>query len=157
MATQMDNIQALVKALEAGSYNAAPSSLTQGAALQIEDLSPVMVNVTFEDKHLILQKMLSKKTCKSTLAQFDRQLSYGIFGGSAQLEGHIGQENTSDFVRMTNTATPLNQTVPGFLFRGIRGGGKPGSIGRPTRCESAGTRSPGTRCHPGRLRHLRQK
>lgn len=101
MATPMDNIQALVKALEAGSYNAAPSALTQGAALQVEDISPVMVNVTFEDKHLILQKMLSKKSCKSTLAQFDRQLSYGIFGGSAQLEGHVGQENTSDFVRIT--------------------------------------------------------
>ena len=97
----MGNIQALVKALEAGGYDAAPSKLTQGAALQVEDLSPVMVNVTFEDKHIILQKMLSKKTCKSTLAQFDRQLSYGIFGGSAQLEGHIGQEETSDYVRIT--------------------------------------------------------
>lgn len=97
----MDSITALVKALEAGSYNAAPSSLVQGAALQVEDLSPVMVNVTFEDKHLVLSKMLKVKSCKSTLAQFDRQLSYGIFGGSANLEGHVGQENTSDFVRIT--------------------------------------------------------
>lgn len=97
----IDSIQALVKALEAGSYNAAPSTLTQGAALQVEDLSAVMQNVTFDDSHLKLQKMVKVETCKSTLAQFDRQLSYGIFGGSAQIEGHVGQEETSDFVRVT--------------------------------------------------------
>lgn len=97
--TALDNIQALVKALEAGSYNAAPSTLVQGAALQVEDLSPVLHNTTFGDEHIKLQKMLSVDSCKSTLAQFDRQLSYGQFGGSAQLEGNVGVEQTSDFVR----------------------------------------------------------
>jgi hypothetical protein len=96
----LNTIQQLIKALEAGSYNAAPSSLVQGAALQAEDLSPVMQNVSFEDKHIILQKMLKSEPCKSTLAQFDRQLSYGIFGGSANGEGQVGQEETSDFVRI---------------------------------------------------------
>lgn len=95
----LDNISALVKALEAGGYNAAPSTLVQGAALQVEDLSPVLHNTTFEDKHIKLQKMVSVESCKSTLAQFDRQLSYGHFGGSAQLEGNVGIEATSDFVR----------------------------------------------------------
>jgi hypothetical protein len=84
-----------------GSYNAAPGTLVQGAALQVEDLSTVMENVCFQDKALILQKMLKIESCKSTLAQFDRQLSYGIFGGSAQIEGGIGQEEVSDFVRCT--------------------------------------------------------
>jgi hypothetical protein len=93
------NIQSLMKALEAGSYNAAPSTLAQGAALQIEDLSPVMQNVTFQDKHLRMQKSLSVKDAKGTLIQFNRQLSYGIFGGSAQYEGGIGEEDTSDFQR----------------------------------------------------------
>jgi hypothetical protein len=97
----IDNIQTLMKALEAGSYNAAPSTLVQGASLMIEDVSPVMQNVTFDDEHIKLQKMLSVESCKSTLAQFDRQLSYGHFGGSAQLEGNVGQEATSDFVRIT--------------------------------------------------------
>lgn len=101
MSQAIDTIQALVKALEGGNYNAAPSSLVQGAALQVEDLSNVMQVVTFEDKHLKLVKDLKVESCKSTLAQFDRQLSYGIQGGSAQLEGHVGQENTSDFVRVT--------------------------------------------------------
>jgi hypothetical protein len=97
----IDSIQSLVKALEAGSYNAAPGNLTQGAALQVEDLSTVMQNVTYDDSHLKLQKMVKSESCKSTLAQFDRQLSYGIFGGSAQIEGQVGQEETSDFVRVT--------------------------------------------------------
>lgn len=97
----IDSIQSLVKALEAGSYNAAPGTLTQGAALQVEDLSTVMQNVTFDDQHLKLQKMVKSESCKSTLAQFDRQLSYGIFGGSAQIEGAVGQEEVSDFVRVT--------------------------------------------------------
>lgn len=94
-------LQDLAKALEAGSYNAAPSTLVQGAALQVEDLSTVMTNTTFDDQHIKLQKMLKVESCKSTLAQFDRQLSYGIFGGSAQIEGNVGQEETSDFVRVT--------------------------------------------------------
>jgi hypothetical protein len=97
----LESIQSLVKALEAGSYNAAPSTLVQGAALQVEDLSPVMHNVTFDDQHIKLQKMLKVESAKTTLVQFNRQLSYGIFGGSAQLEGHVGQEETSDFVRIT--------------------------------------------------------
>lgn len=95
----MEVLNDLMKALEAGSYNAAPSSLTQGAALQVEDLSPVMELVTFEDKHIKLQKMLSTKDAKSTLIQYNRQLDYGIFGGSAQYEGGIGEEDTSNFVR----------------------------------------------------------
>ncbi len=96
----LEQLQSLVKALEGGSYNAAPSSLVAGAALQIEDLSPVMNNVTFDDSHIKLQKLLKVESCKSTLAQFDRQLSYGQFGGSAQLEGAVGQEENSDFVRI---------------------------------------------------------
>jgi hypothetical protein len=96
-----ENLTDLLKALEAGSYNAAPSTLTQGSALQMEDLSPVMEVVTFDDSHIKLQKMISKSSKKSTLFQFNRQLDYGIFGGSAQYEGGIGEEDTSNFVRCT--------------------------------------------------------
>lgn len=96
----LSNLQSLVKALEAGGYNAAPSTLVQGGALQVEDLSPVMELVTYDNEHLKLQKLVESESCKSTLAQFDRQLSYGIFGGSAQIEGAVGQEETSDFVRI---------------------------------------------------------
>ncbi len=93
-------IQDLSKALEGGQYNAAPGSLVQGGALQVEDLSPVIVSVVWGDEQLILQKMISEKDCRSTLAQFDRQLAYGHFGGSAGIEGAVGQEDTIDVVRI---------------------------------------------------------
>lgn len=95
----VSELQSLMKALEAGAYNAAPGTLTQGSALQIEDLSPVMNNVTFDDSHIKLQKMLSVKDAKGQLVQFNRQLDYGIFGGSAQYEGGIGEEDTTSYVR----------------------------------------------------------
>jgi len=95
----VEQLNDLMKALEAGSYNAQPGQLNQGAALQVEDLSPVMENVTFDDSHIKLQKMLNVKDAKSTLIQFNRQLDYGIFGGSAQFEGGIGEEDTSNYVR----------------------------------------------------------
>ncbi len=97
----LEQLQQLTKALEAGSYNVAPSQLVQGPSLQMEDLSPVMHNVTFDEKHIKLQKMIKSEACKSTLAQFNRQLSYGEFGGSANNEGGVGQEETSAFVRIT--------------------------------------------------------
>lgn len=97
----LNDLQALTKAIEAGGYNVAPSALVQGGALQVEDLSPTMENVCFTDQHIKLQKLIKTESSKSTLAQFDRQLSYGQFGGSATWEGGVGQEETSDFVRVT--------------------------------------------------------
>ncbi len=102
MSTQiavMQKIEELIKALDLGSYNAAPGTLTQGGALQIEDISPVMHNVTFSDKDIKLQKDVKSSKMKGQLYQFNRTLSYGIFGGSAQAEGAVGQEETSDIVR----------------------------------------------------------
>jgi hypothetical protein len=96
----LEQLQSLVKALEAGGYDAAPGTLVQGSALQTEDLSPVMNNVTFDDSHIKLQKMLKVSPAKSTLVQFDRQLSYGGFGGTAVIEGAVGQEFTDDYVRI---------------------------------------------------------
>jgi hypothetical protein len=45
----IEQLQGLMKALEAGSYMAAPGQLVQGCRLMVEDLSPVMHNVTFDD------------------------------------------------------------------------------------------------------------
>jgi hypothetical protein len=95
----IEQLQGLMKALEAGSYLASPDRLVQGAALMIEDMSPVMQNVTFDDSHIKLQKVLPSKDVKSQLHQFNRQLDYGIFGGSAQFEGGVGEEDTSNYVR----------------------------------------------------------
>lgn len=93
-------LEELVKTLEAGSYNAGPGQLVQGSALQIEDLSPVVHNVTYSDQHLKLIKAFAVKPAKSLTVQFNRQLSYGHFGGSAQLIGHVGDVDVSDYVRV---------------------------------------------------------
>lgn len=121
----IEQLQSLMKALEAGSYNAAPGQLAQGAALMVEDLSPVMQNVTFDDSHIKLQKMLPSKDVKSQLHQFNRQLDYGIFGGSAQFEGGIGEEDTSNYVRavvpMAYYSTTRRVTVAANLIGAFDG------------------------------------
>lgn len=94
-----ENFELIAKAWEAGNYNAAPSTLVQGAATQKEDLSTVMYLTTYEDKSIKLQKDLKVEPCKSLTFQFNRKLSYGILGGSAVWEGQVGQEQTSDVVR----------------------------------------------------------
>jgi hypothetical protein len=99
MATALSKFEDLMKALDLGSYNAAPSTLEQGSALQVEDVSPVMHVVTFGDQHIKLQKEVKVSKTKGQLVQFNRQLSYGNFGGSAQLEGQVGPEETSDIIR----------------------------------------------------------
>jgi hypothetical protein len=97
----IDQLQNLMKALEAGVPSAAPGSRVQGAALQDIDMSPVMQNVCFSESQIKLQKTLNVKPVKSTLHQFRRQLSYGTFGGSAQYEGGVGEDSTSQYVDAT--------------------------------------------------------
>src|ERR1019366_3629612 len=96
----LDKLTGLMKALEAGSYNAAPSALVQGAAFQIEDLNPVMVNVTAGEDTIKLQKMLDSKPAKSNLYQYNRKLSVGRFGGSAAYEGMLGAKKTGQAARL---------------------------------------------------------
>jgi len=95
-----EQVLGLMKAMEAGNQNAAPSTLVQGAALQIENLSKVMEVVTIDEKSIKLQKGMEVESCKSTLAQFDRYLSYGILGASATIEGAVGQEEDSLVARI---------------------------------------------------------
>ena len=92
-------VEELRKTIEAGGYNAQPSSLTQGSALQMEDLSPVMNVATFTDQMIKLQRIFKSTPAKGTLVQFNRQLDYGVFGGSAVNEGAVGQEHTSTYIR----------------------------------------------------------
>jgi hypothetical protein len=51
-------LKELMKSLEAGSYN--PGALSQGCALQVEDLSAVMNCVTFDDTHIKLHKVTNE-------------------------------------------------------------------------------------------------
>lgn len=95
------DLQPLMKALNAQGYNQAPSNLTQTGALQMEDLSSQLYNVTVREPMLNLQKMLgSPQKCKSLTYQFNRQISIGQIGYSAVLEGQIGEETTSNYLRV---------------------------------------------------------
>jgi hypothetical protein len=62
----IEQLQSLMKALEAGSYNGCSRTVGTGRCLMVEDLSPVMHNVTFDDSHIKLQKMLPSKDVKSS-------------------------------------------------------------------------------------------
>ena len=115
MSTATDKVTDLIKALEAGLAVGPPSSLTQGAALQRQDLSATMQLVTFGDKQIKLQKSLPIYKAKSTLVEFNRQLSYGIPGGSATLEVSAGQDDTGDYVRaIVPMAFYVNRRVTSF-------------------------------------------
>lgn len=123
--SSVEKLADLLKAISAGSMDIKPSARVQGSALQKENLSAVINKVTFEDKHMKLQKMLEVETCKSTLVSFNRQLSTGEFGAAAQLEGLIGEPNTGDYVQlavpmcyyskwcMTTLAADMVETVDG--------------------------------------------
>jgi hypothetical protein len=110
MSEVVQAIEQLAKAMEAGVGDAAPSTLTQGPAMQVEDLSPTMHNACYEDEHIKLQKIVGVTSCKATLAQFMRKISYGQLGRSAQIEGGIGRENTSQVLRFAVPMTFYSQT-----------------------------------------------
>lgn len=95
----MQKLEELRKTLELGNYNVAPSDLTQGAALGAEDLSKKMHVLTYGEKDIKIQKEVKVEKAKGQLIQFNRQLSYGTFGGTAVSEGLIGQEDTLDVIR----------------------------------------------------------
>lgn len=104
MYTLFDKIEKaaqFAKALEAGQYNGAPDSLIQGSALMTEDLSNVAEVVTFKDDSFKLVKAVGIEKVKSVLVQFNRVLAYGTNGGSAQLEGQVGQFEDGTYVRVT--------------------------------------------------------
>ena len=88
-------LESLLKAVVAGNYNVAPTQLTQGAAQQIEDCSPLYTDMCYQNKHIFLQNDIQVKKAKSTFVQFNRFLSYGHFGGSATVEGAVGPQRTS--------------------------------------------------------------
>lgn len=95
----LTKLEELKKAINLGSYNVAPNQLNQGPALSSEELSKIMHVVTFGDKDIKLQKEVKVEKSKGQLIQFNRQLSYGTFGGTAMNEGLVGQEDTLDVIR----------------------------------------------------------
>lgn len=117
----------LLKTLELGSYNVAPSQLTQGASLSMEQLSQVMQNVCWGENMIKLQKVLPVEKQKSQLAQFNRQLSYGDFHGLAALEGALGNTSVGQYQRVVFPMAYYNTvgqvTVPAAVAEAFDGVG----------------------------------
>lgn len=93
--------EALQKALSAGVASGAPDSLTNGPAMAKEDLSSVMVNITYNDDSFWMLKKVDVEKVKQTMVQFVRENSYGILGDAAQVEGAVGQEENGSANRVT--------------------------------------------------------
>lgn len=99
-------IESLVKALEAGSTNGTPSSLTNGSALQRIPM-PATLQKVYADESLTLKlsNLIPAKPHKATDYYYDRMLSPGQLGFAAQLEETaIGAQQDLQVVR---AAVPL--------------------------------------------------
>lgn len=95
----MDKLTDIAKALEAGYALGPVGGRVQGAALQIQDMSPVMNNLTFGDDHIKLQKWLPTVKAKAMVYEYQRQLSYGQLDGMATLEISAGQQDQGQYVK----------------------------------------------------------
>ncbi len=103
MSTAIEN---LVKALEAGSTNGTPSSLTNGSALQRIPM-PATLQKVYADESLTLKlsNMIPAKKHDATDYYYNRQLSPGQLGFAAQLEETaVGAQQDAQVVK---TAVPL--------------------------------------------------
>ncbi len=90
----MTIINELEKSLEAGSLDVAPSSLSQGAALQDAKIDAIFAVVCSDDSVLKLRGMLKEEKTDQTTVIFRRQNSWGQLGGSAMLESMVGEDTT---------------------------------------------------------------
>lgn len=92
-----EKVTTLLKALEAGYALGAPGTNVQGAALQRQDLSGIMNNVTYQSQMLVLQRVIPTRVAKSMTVEFRRQLSWGGLEGVATLEVSAGRSITGTY------------------------------------------------------------
>ncbi len=108
-----ETLDTLLKALSAGTYNAAPNTLTNGAALQVESLDSSLKSVTFEDKHLKLWPTISKDKAYNITEEYNRQTSYGESSNGGFFDANSGtapSEQTSAYNRQIQEIKYLGTT-----------------------------------------------
>lgn len=93
----IEKVTTLLKALEAGYAFGPAGTSVQGAALQRQDLSGIMNNVTYQSQMLVLQKVIPTRVAKSMTVEYRRQLSYGGLQGVATVEVSAGKSITGDY------------------------------------------------------------
>ena len=90
----------LIRALEAGSYNAAPSPLMQGCSLQIDwdlDISAFDRPVVFKDEHIKLWQQKVKGTSRQW--EYVNSTMYHAFNDTTQSMGPISKEQAGPLIK----------------------------------------------------------
>ncbi len=70
-------LDSLLKSLQSGNYNAQPSTLTNGTALQVESLDASLRSTTFSEKTLKLWPIIPKDRAYNTYEEYNRRTSFG--------------------------------------------------------------------------------
>lgn len=98
----VDQLDGLLKSLNAGDYNVAPNTLTQGGALAMESLDSSLKAVTFEMKNLKLWPRIAKEKAYNVFEEYNRQTSYGESSNGGFFDANAGttpNESTSGYNR----------------------------------------------------------
>lgn len=85
-----EQLDTLLKALQGGDYNVAPTSLVNGAALQTESLDSTLRSVTFDMKKLVLWPMIAKDKAYNLNEEYNRQTSYGESNNGGFFDANSG-------------------------------------------------------------------
>ena len=108
-----EQLDDLVKALSAGDYNAAPNTLTNGAALQTESLDASLKSVTFEMKNLKIWPAMPKSKAYNILEEYNRVTSYGESQNGGFFDANAGtapDEHTAAYNRQVQTVRYIGTT-----------------------------------------------
>jgi hypothetical protein len=95
-----EQLQELLKAIQAGHETAAGGSNETGFALRPESLEATLKNLTFRDEHVQLWKQLPKSRAFNTIEEFNQLSSYGTESFSAfTQEGELPAADDSTYLR----------------------------------------------------------
>lgn len=121
-------LDGLLKSLQAGNYNQQPSTLTNGTALQVESLDASLKSVTFSEKSLKLWPMIPKDKAYNTYEEYNRVTSHGesqnggffnADSGAAPLEETAQYNRAGQLVRYIGTTRVVSH--PMTLVRSAHG------------------------------------
>lgn len=136
--SSMEELNQLQKALEAGEITGREttnSTTASGAPLKVESLDKNLKHLTFQEKDIILWKMLPKKAAYNTVEEYNQLVDYGAQRGGFYNEGELPNEEDSLYVRkaqlvkfmgvvksVSHPMTLVNTNVGNIVDREIKNG-----------------------------------
>lgn len=97
--SQLGDVQALLKALEAQEGVTDVANLIDVGALQPQSLEGTLALLTFQEKHLVLWKDIPKGMAQSTLEEYSVQLGYGMSSSGWVQQMESALEADASFAR----------------------------------------------------------